>query len=192
MAHQYTSLQLSSLRHLALSLSLMFLVLIAPGAEASQGIHRVGVWEKPPDIVLCDDTISPGESLNAALGWWRDLGYEFGAVRVDPKHRGCSGNVGGTITIILSKINAHTVFLVDDEKMRWAKIKAPADAPTKMLAHEIGHALGWTHTREKGHIMNGRYNDAGWFSAGLRIGYSHSFPGARGPRRGGASAHYKR
>lgn len=167
------------------SVSLMLLLLVAPDLEASQGIRRVGAWVKPPDIVLCDASIVTKDKLTSVVRWWEDLGYEFGVIRVDPKHRGCSGNVGGTITITLSKLGAHTRFLEEDEKIRWAKIKATADSPTMIIAHEIGHALGWTHTREKGHIMNGRYNDSGWFSAGLRIGYSKSFPGAMAPRRGG-------
>jgi len=156
-----------------------------PNGEASQSVRRVGEWEKPPDVVLCDASIITEEKLTSVIRWWEDLGYEFGNVIVNPEHRGCSGNVGGTITITLSKLGAHTRFLEKDEKLYWAKVKATADSPTIIIAHEIGHALGWTHTREKGHIMNGRYNDAGWFSAGLRIGYPRSFPGARGPRRGG-------
>jgi hypothetical protein len=153
--------------------------------EASQSIRRVGEWEKPPDVVLCDASIVTEEKLTSVIRWWEDLGYEFGSTTVNPGHRGCSGNVGGTITITLSKLGAHTRFLEKNEKLHWAKVKTMADSPTLILAHEIGHALGWTHTREKGHIMNGRYNDAGWFSAGLRIGYLKSFPGARAPRRGG-------
>ena len=156
-----------------------------PDLEATQSIRRVAEWEKPPEVVLCDASIMTKEKLATVIMWWADLGYEFGSITVNSEHRGCSGNVGGTITIMLSKLGAHTRFLEDNEKLRWAKIKAPADSPTIIIAHEIGHALGWTHVRDKGHIMNGRYTDAGWFSAGLRIGYTKSFPGARSPRRGG-------
>ena len=156
-----------------------------PNLEASQFIRRVGEWEKPPDVVLCDTSIITKEKLTSVVMWWEDLGYEFGSTTVNPQHRGCSGNVGGTITITLSKLGAHTRFLEKNEKLHWAKIKAPADSPTIIIAHEIGHALGWTHIRDKGHIMNGRYTDTGWFSAGLRIGHAKSFPGARSPRRGG-------
>ena len=149
-------------------------------------MKRVGEWNSPPPVVLCDASHIEKENLELILGWWVDLGYEFGPIVVNAKHRACSGNVGGTITIRRGKEpgKGHTRFLEVREKISWAKITLPSDPPNRMLAHEIGHALGWTHSDDSGHIMHFKYWESGWFSAGLRIGPMRSFPGARGPRRG--------
>jgi len=176
------------MRYLIALLLTLPLLLAAGPLQSSQKIRRVGEWETPPTVVLCDTETVSKENLKLILRWWEELGYEFGQTVVSPTHRGCSGNVGGTITITRTGLGANTLFLEREEKLRWAKVKLPRNTPNLILAHEIGHALGWTHTRSSNHIMNGRYSEAGWFSGGLQIGSPRAFPGARGPRRGGSAA----
>ena len=36
-----------------------------------------------------------------------------------------------------------------------------------VLEHEIGHALGWSHRRERYHLMNENWNDIGHATTGL-------------------------
>ena len=174
----------------ALLIGSLTLLLIVTTQEASAGswtpMKRIGKWNKPPPVVLCDATHVERENLKLVMNWWEDLGYKFGPLVTDESHRGCSGNVGGTITIIRSKVpnKAQTRFLEEGQKLQWAKIFLPNEPTSLMLAHELGHAMGWTHSDSPGHIMHYSIDKAGWFSAGLRIGYNKSFPGARGPRRG--------
>ena len=156
-------------------------------ADASQSVRRVGTWDSPPTIVICDDVTVSQRDMMTVLRWWEELGAEFGPVIRDPRHDSCEQISRGVVTITHTLLGASTKRRARDEKMIWAKIRLPADTPTLILAHEIGHALGWTHTRQMGHVMNGRYSEAGWFSGGLHLGPAKAFPGARGPRRGGGS-----
>ena len=178
----------------ALLLASLAVLLIVTTQDAAANtwtpMRRAGEWNSPPPVVLCDSSHIERENLELILGWWADLGYEFGPIVVDANHRGCSGNVGGTITIRRGKKlgKGHTRFLEVKKKIRWAKVTLPSDPPNLMLAHEIGHALGWTHSDVSGHIMHFKYLELGWFSGDLRIGPLRSFPGARGPRRGGPGA----
>ena len=38
----------------------------------------------------------------------------------------------------------------------------------RVLEHEIGHALGWSHYNKKFHIMNPSWQEGGYDHAGLR------------------------
>ena len=156
-------------------------------ADASQSVRRVGTWDAPPTIVICDNSTVSQRDMTTVLRWWEELGAEFGPVIRDSNHDSCEEIQDGVITIAHTLLGANTKRLARQEKMNWAKIRLPNDTPSLVLAHEIGHALGWTHTRQMGHVMNGRYSEAGWFSGGLHVGPAKAFSGARGPRRGGGS-----
>ena len=50
-----------------------------------------------------------------------------------------------------------------------ARIELSEKAYTRnrILTHEIGHALGWTHTEQQGHLMNPIYQRGGWYDGGI-------------------------
>ena len=50
----------------------------------------------------------------------------------------------------------------------WSIIELKSDmVGERVLEHELGHAIGWMHTRAIGHIMNESLARGGWDSTGL-------------------------
>tara|TARA_Y100000310_G_scaffold100203_1_gene98069 strand:- start:3260 stop:3802 length:543 start_codon:yes stop_codon:yes gene_type:complete len=177
------------MRSLLVALFLLCTVLLVPSVQGSEDVlDRVGTWRNPPVVELCDGDLVDVDSLNSAIRWWSDLGYVFGRVDTNPPKESCeSGNVGGKIIIQRTPGPLpQTRFLVDDDGyVRWAKVLLPGKIDSRILEHELGHALGWTHSSKKGHMMNGKYNFGGWSSTDLKVIRLRSFPGAAAPRRGG-------
>ena len=138
-------------------------------------IQKFANWSSKPDIKICHHAPVTILQVKAALKWWENLGYEFGYVY----RSACIENANyGNIVISLAgqdfkfDKNYGTTNVHHDTKTgktHWAQIFLPEKVRERVLEHEIGHALGWHHTTQKGHILYPSWQLGGWNSEGLEI-----------------------
>ncbi|MAH46311.1 hypothetical protein CMI37_10800 [Candidatus Pacearchaeota archaeon] len=134
-------------------------------------------WRESPNIRVCAATQVKMHRAQKALRYWEMLGYEFGSARID-EDIGCMHPRYGEIIITLPEGN------IDNEHMAATRIytekitgniaKAkifiyPKYAQKdRVIEHELGHALGWQHHKQKFHIMHPNWQLGGYNNAGLR------------------------
>ena len=111
-----------------------------------------------------------------ALLYWEKNGYDFGMVRADPFSM-CTTPNHGEILITLpesgfaSSHMASTRLYTDIESGYIVRAKIhilPKNArKDRVLEHELGHALGWAHYRQRYHIMHPHWAQGGYDSHGV-------------------------
>ncbi len=132
-------------------------------------IVLAGRFDEPPDVTVCPGAPITEQRLKQGLDFWRALGYSFGKVTFK-----------STATLCTSEWGAITFRLPTQEELS-ASVSRSHLATTKRYAltadptylvksevffqntyvskkkyiveHELGHAIGWLHSRKKGHIM---------------------------------------
>ena len=136
-------------------------------------------WKSPPPIRLCTDSGVTIQRLNSALDFWVKLGYKFGSVTVDKNSYTCiMGGLEGEISILLFTqdiINGVHIAVTRTKKdARTTRIiqiqiymNQYAAEKLLVLEHEIGHAMGWSHRREKYHLMNESWKYIGHGTSGI-------------------------
>jgi len=129
-------------------------------------------WKNPPIIVNCyGDDFSEAQMVRA-ISYWTIRGQEIGFYEHNPPQSICESDdmVHGFIVL---------------KKAKWWQLDGPALANTKRMTsgfrlvsaiityrpgaqnlallneHELGHALGFAHVEEKGHIMHPIYGMMG-------------------------------
>lgn len=136
-------------------------------------------WQFPPDVRLCADSGVSETRLRQAMQYWNRLGYTFGNVIVDNNSITCVN--GGsyfeiTIMLITSDVPIEgnlaltkTYINRESREITRAQIFMNASSAVKerVLEHEIGHAMGWSHFNRKYHMMNRDYRLGGHDSTGL-------------------------
>jgi len=142
---------------------------------------QAGHWKRIPTVVVCDYAPVGKKDVNKAIKWWNERGYMFyHSVYLGGK-RALSvcqdSDPVGYITINLvtqetfkpGSNMATTHFYVDNDtgEVSWAKIYLKNKVRARVLEHELGHALGWMHTEEIGHLMNEKWIYGGWGDKGL-------------------------
>ena len=134
-------------------------------------------WTGPPDVRVCENTGVSLLRVRNALKYWERLGYEFGDVYLD-RLSYCMNPKDQEIAIVLpsqgvigDKMAATRVYSsrLTGEILK-AKIFVLPKTVNKerLLEHEIGHALGWSHYNSRGHIMHPNWWQGGFNSYGLR------------------------
>jgi hypothetical protein len=142
-------------------------------------LEQTAKWRKPPDVRVCYNLPIFRYKIERALMFWRYLGYEFGEITYDDTSEYCTGNrTDGAIVIMPNrrylgdgKYAIATRYSVERAgKITGARIEIAmmAYGEDLLLEHEIGHALGWTHSPTKGHIMYPYLKQSGTNSDGLR------------------------
>jgi hypothetical protein len=120
-------------------------------------------WENDPVVVVCPDSQVTPYRVGLAIDWWGIRGHKFAYVHWDNKNQICSkGNfVHGMIFIrgegeLLPDTYAVTMRLSVAGKMQSAAIVLPNQHKymPRLLEHELGHALGFTHVVRQGHMMH--------------------------------------
>lgn len=139
--------------------------------------HRKASWAIEPDIRVCYDTGVSAIRISHAISFWKKLGYKFGSIRMDASPT-CMKAYFGEILITLpesgfnnSQIASTRVYskLKTDEIVKAKIFIMPKDSRrVRVLEHEIGHALGWSHYNKKFHIMHSAWIYGGYDASGLR------------------------
>lgn len=134
-------------------------------------------WKMSPSITVCGSTEVPLYRIHRAVRFWESLGYRFGDIRHD-HYSMCMTPAYGEILITLpisgfndshmASTNIYTT--LDDGSIVKAKIHIlPVYArKDRVIEHEIGHALGWSHYPKRFHMMHPNWQDGGYERQGLR------------------------
>jgi len=135
--------------------------------------------EYVPSIRICKSSGVTEARLNKALDYWRRLGYSFGQIITDEGSIICAnGGARGEITILLVTNDlplegnlalTKTHFYKESKEIIKSQIFIHSFAAKKerVLEHEIGHALGWSHFNRRYHLMHHDYRSGGYDSHGL-------------------------
>ena len=134
-------------------------------------------WQYTPDIRICRDTGVSMFRMNHAISFWQKLGYKFGAITMD-NSISCMNAKYGEILVTLPDSGFNNNQIASTRLYSSVKtgdvVKAkifimPKDAKrTRVLEHELGHALGWSHYNKKFHIMHSSWILGGTDASGLR------------------------
>jgi hypothetical protein len=134
-------------------------------------------WEIEPTIRLCASTEILSSRLKKAISYWESAGYSFGEVTKDPFST-CMNARFGEIIITLPESGfsdmhmASTRIYTDNRTGAIVKAKIcilPKNGrKDRVLEHEIGHALGWSHYPQRLHIMHPNWYLGGYDTTGIR------------------------
>jgi len=134
-----------------------------------------GEWLTAPAIVVCNSSVAEIHEIESAVSWWRERGYEFGQIVVNNPGQICSqSGMDGVITIEGPDAAFDFDYLAithrkssrDEILSARILLRGQSEKP-RILEHEIGHALGWSHCNRRGHIMNPEWSRGGWNDSGL-------------------------
>tara|TARA_A100001015_G_C15002590_1_gene719224 strand:- start:1177 stop:1710 length:534 start_codon:yes stop_codon:yes gene_type:complete len=134
-------------------------------------------WRMKPTIRVCADSgVSVSRAAHAAR-YWERLGYSFDGIYTSLPAT-CINPKFGEILISIPDggfDNSHmaaTRLYTDRKTSEIVKAKIfilPKNArKERVLEHELGHALGWQHYRQRYHIMHPMWAHGGYDSMGLR------------------------
>jgi hypothetical protein len=175
-------------------------------------VPRVAEWEEAPGVWLHPDLGHLYVHLVRAVAEWEALGHDLGAVVYGGPSAGCGIRIEPRP---LDRVRAGTLASAavsaefdedpapetpeDDHDIDWPEgvIRSatiyvdPLDCDARVLAHELGHALGYLHCTARlrradasrgvqvpkaGHLMHPRYDEGGWSTVGLEadaLGSAH-------------------
>ena len=142
-----------------------------------------GYWTTKPNIRICPGAGISTERVKVALGFWKDIGYEFGEIiHATPSAMSCVALPGeiairlptqreiseavreGKLGVAKTSIDTKTKRIISSDIYFQ---NTAASHTAKIIEHEIGHALGWEHHNFSNHIMHRSLRDAGYGSVGV-------------------------
>jgi len=139
--------------------------------------ERIAKWHIVPAVRVCAATEITKDQANTALRFWKALGYKFGNVYLD-YNLSCSAPLYGEIIFTLPEGDIGNTNLaatrIFTSKTTGEIVKAkifiyPSSAKKpRVMEHELGHALGWKHYKQKFHMMNPTWYMGGTDHSGLR------------------------
>ena len=136
---------------------------------------RNDTWSMVPTVVICNSDMIEISKVESAIGWWRERGYDIGIIVVNIPGSIChQAGWDGVITIEGPDAMFDFDYLAithrkaSRNEILSARIQLRAySKKDRILEHEIGHALGWSHCNRRGHIMNPEWSRGGWNDIGL-------------------------
>jgi len=137
----------------------------------------MGLWLLLMGFFVPENPSSFRVSIGEALKYWEMLGYDFEGMYIDSTIS-CREPARGEIVITLPEAGMENHRLAATrlytEKGTGHIVKAKIfvyphfGRKDRVLEHEIGHALGWTHYMQKSHIMHPTWSLGGYDYRGLR------------------------
>jgi hypothetical protein len=142
-------------------------------------LEQLASWKDPPMIRVCYNLPEFKYRVDRALMFWRYLGYEFGEVVYEDASEWCVGKVrrmDGSITLMPNRRylgdGIYAITTRHTEKKRIIGVRVEISrmgyGEDLLIEHEIGHAMGWTHSPQPGHIMYPYLKQSGTSSDGLK------------------------
>jgi len=134
---------------------------IRMGLESNKFI--LATWDDDPVVVVCPDSQITPYRVAKAIEWWGIRGHEFAYYHFDNDNVICSRGtfIKGVVFIradgeLLPDSYATTARLALAGKMQSASITLPNEHKymPRLLEHELGHSLGFTHVEKAGHMMH--------------------------------------
>ena len=139
--------------------------------------YQKSSWLVRPSLRICADTKVTTLRVSHAVRYWEKLGYKFGGITTDHSPL-CMNARFGEILITLPESGfggAHIASTkiytkIDNNTIIKAKIfiMPKHSKKERVIEHEIGHALGWSHYNQKFHMMHPNWFMGGYNSKGLR------------------------
>jgi len=139
--------------------------------------HQKATWAQNPRVRICNTTEVSTFRVQKAIKYWEMLGYDFESVHTDYALT-CGNARYGEITITLPEgnltANQMAATRIYTEKITGNIAKAQIFVYPKyarkdrVIEHEIGHALGWQHHKQKFHMMLPSWYLGGYDYTGLR------------------------
>ena len=133
-------------------------------------------WSMTPSVRVCASSEVTASRVGRAMRYWESRGYDFTGLSVDPNPT-CMEARYGEILITLpdggfsDQHMASTKIYTHNKTGEIVKSKIyilPMNArKDRVLEHEIGHALGWSHYPQRYHIMHPVWKDGGYDSRGV-------------------------
>jgi hypothetical protein len=153
---------------------------------------QIAHWTDAPEIILCEDEKLNRELVENAVEYWTDLGHEFGEITIatgfdcfTEKHtlgaivvvegyisqRMDDGVLGRTTTHSNDEIitSSNIVIMKGQFIPTYGAPRYPKDVLQLVVTHEFGHALGYGHLNQNGHMMTPSIYRQGLGSEGLEI-----------------------
>jgi hypothetical protein len=137
-------------------------------------------FAEAPMVIVCSDSQYSTAEIESALLYWESLDYEFFSVVYDFD---CFSDAAA-YSIMISAAGKDFNEGATDGLHRFGKTRISYSSETReirhsrieilvseerVLEHEIGHALGWTHSEKEGHMMHPILSRGGWDSSGLEF-----------------------
>ena len=128
------------------------------------------LWDTKPLVKVCMFAPVTKKEVQEAMAWWDERGYAFEGVIYDAF---CYTNVlpGHIVIDVHNQIshrynpdnlgNTFTMYDKETKEIQAASIYL-GEMRTRVLVHELGHALGWSHVKRIGHIMHPQWEHGGW------------------------------
>lgn len=134
-------------------------------------------WDMRPTVRVCSDSGVSISRAARAVKYWEHLGYDFDGV-YGGSFSTCMNPKFGEIVITIPESGfsgehmAATRVYTSNKSGNIVKAKIfilPKNAnKDRVLEHELGHALGWSHYRQRYHMMHPQWMHGGYDSYGIR------------------------
>ena len=142
-----------------------------------------GYWVDAPNIRICPDANIARERVQTALSTWERYGYRFGRIIMHVENGyPCEAQTGeiafrlptqeeishavqnSQLGVTKTQIHTPTKQIIASDIYFQTRV---ASHSSKIVEHELGHALGWEHHNRRGHIMNPRLDETGYSFIGV-------------------------
>lgn len=145
-------------------LLLLFFGCCDPRGESPYSLFLEAKWDSTPYIEICDDLPKSAKNILGELDFWKELSNDY-IYEENFRYSDCSEPLAaGWIRFtkadkeILKKYGwrAYTYQAIDlynDDLMVAAEVSLTSKNNQWVVRHEIGHAWGWGHSAEEGHLM---------------------------------------